>query len=167
VSRRTTVALDACALVLAAAVGGETWYLWGTSSPTPSPQRPVVVGDIDAQSAVDTAATDAAAIFSTSWRRYDAHLTEVTALMTTDMAARYRTTAGPVRSRVVASRTSTTTRVAASGVVRATSEEVLALLFLDQRTTTDGGTPAYAARRALVTMAHTDSGWLVANVQTR
>jgi Mce-associated membrane protein len=167
VSRSATVVLGSCALLLAAAVGGEAWYLWGTSSPTPSPQRPVVIGDIDAQAVVDTAATDAAVIFSTSWRRYDAHLARATSLMTTDMATRYRTTAAPVRSRVVSGRTSTVTRVAASGVVRATSAEVLALLFLDQRTTTRGGAPSYAARRALVTMVHTDRGWLVANVQTR
>jgi len=166
-SRPATVALGSCALVLAAVGGAEVWYLWGTSAHTPSAERPVVVGDIDAQSAVDTAATDAAAIFSASWRRYDAHLAQVTSLMTDDMAARYRTTAQPVRGRVVASRTSTVTRVAASGVVRASSDEVLALLFLDQRTTADGGPPSYAARRALVTMVHGDGGWLVANVQTR
>jgi Mce-associated membrane protein len=166
-SRARTVVLATCALVLAAAVGGEAWYLWGTSAPTPSAGRPVVVGDIDAQSAVDTAATDAAAIFSTSWRGYDAHVAEVSSLMTSDMAARYRTTAAPVRSKVVAARTTTTTRVAATGVVRATADEVLALLFLDQRTTTHGGPPAYAARRALVTMVRGDDGWLVANVQTR
>ncbi len=164
---RSTVALGASSLVLTAAIAGEAWYLWGSSAPTPTAARPVVVGDIDAQSAVDVAATDTAAIFSTSWRSYDAHLTRVTSLMTTDMAERYRTTAGPLRARVVGSRTDTTTRVAARGVVRATSNEVLALLFLDQRTTTAGGPPAYAARRALVTMVHTDRGWLVANVQTR
>ncbi|MGC4111794.1 MAG: hypothetical protein QM747_15525 [Nocardioides sp.] len=165
-TRRTTAALGACALVLAAGVGAEAWYVWGSSSPTPSTERPVVVGDIDAQTAVDTAATDAAAIFTTSWRDYDAHLARVTPLMTSAMAARYRTTAGPVRERVVSSRTSTLTRVAASGVVRATPTHVLALLFLDQRTTSRGGSPSYSARRALVTMVHTRQGWLVDNVQT-
>lgn len=166
-TRRTTVALGTAALLLTAGVAGEAWYLWGTTGPAPSAQRPVVIGDIDAQTAVDVAATDAAAIFTASWRSYDAHLARATSLMTPDMARRYRTTAAPVRARVVASRTSTTTRVAASGVVRASSEEVLALLFLDQRTTTGGGPPSYAARRALVTMVHTPDGWLVANVQTR
>ena len=164
---RTTVVLGSCALLLAAAVGGEAWYVWGTSSPAVNPQRPVVVGDIDAQSVVDTAASDAAAIFSTTWRRYDAHLTRVTSLMTPDMADRYRTTAGPVRARVVRSRATTVTRVAASGVVRASADQVMALLFLDQRTTSAGGPPSYAARRALVTMVHTGGGWLVGNVQTR
>jgi len=161
------MALGAGALVLAAAVAGETWYLWGTSDPTTSAQRPVVTGDIEAQSAVDVAATDAAAIFTTSWRSYDAHLARVTSLMTPDMAKRYRTTAAPVRTRVIESRTDTTTRVAARGIVRAEPDEVLALLFLDQRTTTGGGPPAYTARRALVTMVHTDEGWMVANFQTR
>ena len=51
--------------------------------------------------------------------------------------------------------------------MRATPDEVLALLFLDQRTVAAGGAPAYTSRRALVTMVHTDRGWLVANVQTR
>jgi Mce-associated membrane protein len=164
---RTTAALAAGALVLAAVVAGESWYLWGTSDPSSTATRPVVVGDIDAQTAVDTAATDAAAIFSTSWRSYDAHLARVTTLMTGDMALRYRTQADRVRSQAVHSRTETTTRVAARGVVRATADEVLALLFLDQRTTTGDDPPAYAARRALVTMVRTDDGWLVANVQTR
>jgi len=167
VSRRTTVVLGSCLLILAVAVAAEAWYLWGTSSPTPTAARPVVIGDISAQAAVDTAATDAAAIFTTSWRRYDAHVARAASLMTGDMAARYRTSAAPVRGRVVASRTSTTTRVAASGVVEATPDEVLALLFLDQRTTSGGGPPSYQARRALVTMVHTDRGWLVGNVQTR
>jgi Mce-associated membrane protein len=167
VTGRAATALGAATLLLTAVIAGEAWYLWGTSEPTPTAARPVVVGDIDAQSAVDVAATDTAAIFTTSWRSYDAHLSRVTSMMTGDMADRYRTTAGPVRARVLGSRTDTVTRVAARGVVRATSNEVLALLFLDQRTTSDGGPPSYTARRALVTMVHTDRGWLVANVQTR
>lgn len=166
-TRRTTVLLGVGALLLAATIAGEAWYLWGTSDPTPTAGRPVVVGDIRAQTAVDTAATDAAAIFTTSWRSYDAHLARVTSLMTRDMAERYRTSAERVRGQAVGSRTDTITRVAAQGVVRAAPDEVLALLFLDQRTSIDGGRPTYAARRALVTMVRTDDGWSVANVQTR
>jgi Mce-associated membrane protein len=167
VTRRATSILGAAALLLAAVVAAETWYIWGTSDPSPSAQRPVVVGDIEAQSAVDVAATDAAAIFTTSWRSYDAHLARVTSLMTPPLAKRYLATAARMRTRVVDGRTDTTTRVAARGVVRADRDEVLALLFLDQRTRTSGGPAAYTARRALVTMVHTDDGWMVANVQTR
>ena len=87
--------------------------------------------------------------------------------MTGTFAAQYRSSSAPVRARMVAARTSTSTKVAASGVVSATADRVVALLFLDQRTTNGGDPPAYDARRALVTMVHTDHGWLVANVQTR
>jgi Mce-associated membrane protein len=166
-SRRTSRVLTTSALVLAATIGAEAWYVWGAAAPAPTSQRPVVVGDIAARSVVDVAATDAAAIFSTSPRRYDDHVARTTALMTPGMAARYRSTAAHVRTQVIAAGTTTTTRVAATGVVRASGDEVLALLFLDQRTTTAGGRPSYDARRALVTMVRTERGWLVDNVQTR
>jgi Mce-associated membrane protein len=51
-------------------------------------------------------------------------------------------------------------------VVRAAPGRVLALLFLDQQVRRPGAPPSYNARRALVTMVHSDQGWLVDNVQT-
>jgi Mce-associated membrane protein len=161
------VLLGVAALALAALLAGEAWYLWGTSDPAPTSQRPVVIGDVDAQTAVETAAQDAAAIFTTSWRTYDAHLARASALMTPAMAARYRRTAAPVKARVVRAQASTSTRVVGSGVVRAGPGRVQALVFLDQRTTEADGPPSFTARRALVTMVRTDGGWLVDNVQTR
>ena len=163
---RSNQALTACALVLAALLAAEAWYLWGVDDPSPSASRPVVVGDIEAQSVVETAAQDAAAIFTVSWDDYDGHLDRATALMTDTFAAAYRTTAAPVKAQVVSSRTRTTTRVASSGVVRASPDQVQALLFLDQRVVAGTGPPSYNARRALVTMVRTDRGWLVGNVQT-
>jgi Mce-associated membrane protein len=165
-SRRTTGVLAVCSLVLAGVVAAEAWFLWGVSDPTPSTARPVVIGDIAARSAVETAAQDAAAIFTVSWKDYDAHLDRAAALMTDSFAQAYRTTAAPVRERVVSSRTRTTTKVATAGVVRASPDEVQALLFLDQRVVAGHGAPSYNARRALVTMVRTDRGWLVGNVQT-
>jgi Mce-associated membrane protein len=166
VTSRTTTVLTVCALLLATAVSGEAWYLWGVSAPTPSAQRPVVVGDIDARSVVETAAQDAAAIFTVSWKSYDAHVAQAARLMTERFAAAYRTSAEPVKTGIVSSQTRTTTRVAAAGVVRATDDQVLALLFLDQRVTSAGAPASYNARSALVTMVRTDHGWLVDNVQT-
>lgn len=166
-SGRLTGVLAVALLVPVTALAGEAWYLWGAPTPAASAARPVVIGDIDAYTAVESAALDAAQIFTTSWRSYDAHLARVSGLMTDTFAALYRRSAAPVRAQMVASRTSTSTKVAASGVVSATPDRVLALLFLDQRTTTGGDPPSYDARRALVTMVHTDRGWLVDNVQTR
>lgn len=165
-SGRTTAVLAVCSVVLAGVLAAEAWYLWGASDPTPSAARPVVVGDIAARSAVETAAQDAAAIFTVSWQGYDAHLDRAAGLMTDSFARAYRTTAAPVRERVMSTRTRTTTKVAAAGVVRASADEVQALLFLDQRVVAGSGAPSYNARRALVTMVRTDRGWLVGNVQT-
>jgi Mce-associated membrane protein len=167
VRRRTTRLLAVATLVLAALVAGEAWYLWGISDPTPTTQRPVTIGDVDAQTAVETAAQDAAAIFTTSWRTYDRHLARVTKLMTPAMADRYRATAAPVKKRTMAARAVTATKVAGSGVARAGDDQVQALVFLDQRTSQDGGAPTYTARRALVTMVPSNQGWLVDNVQTQ
>jgi Mce-associated membrane protein len=167
VSGRTAGVLGAVALLLAAIVAGEAWYLWGASSPTPTAARPVVIGDVDAQTAVETAAQDAATIFTTSWHGYDDHLDRVSRLMTPVMAQRYRAAAAPMKDRVVAARATTSTRVVGSGVVRADDDQVLALVLLDQRTTEGRGPPSYTARRALLTMSRTDGGWLVDNVQTR
>jgi len=167
VSRRTTGLLALTALVLAALVAGEAWYLWGISDPTPTARRPVVIGDVAAQTAVETAAQDAAAIFTTSWRTYDQHVARVTAVMSPAMAERYRATATRVKGRTVAARAVTATKVVGSGVVQADDSHVQALVFLDQRTRQDGGAPSFTARRALVTMVRSSGGWLVDNVQTR
>ncbi len=165
--RRTSRLLALVALVLAAVVAAEAWYLWGLDDPTPTAERPVVIGDVDAQTATETAAQDAAAIFTTSWRTYDRHVALVTRLMTPAMAERYRATAAPVKARTVATRAVTSTRVAGSGVVRADADQVQALVLLDQRTRQGGGEPSFTARRALVTMVRSNGGWLVDNVQTR
>lgn len=167
VTGRTTGVLAACLLVPVTALAGEAWYLWGATAPAASATRPVTIGDIEAHTAVETAAQDAAQIFSTSWRSYDAHVTRVSALMTEGFATQYRSSAAPVRARMVSSRTRTSTKVAASSVVQATPDRVLALLFLDQRTKAHGSPPSYDSRRALLTMVHTDQGWLVDNVQTQ
>jgi Mce-associated membrane protein len=167
VTRALTGEMGAVVLALLAVLAAEAWYLWGVSAPTPTAARPVVIGDIDAQAAVSTAAQDAAQIFTMSWRGYDAHVATVTPLMTDRFARTYRAGAEAVRHRMVASRSTMTTRVAGSGVVRASPQQVQALVFLDQRTVAHGGPASYDARRALVTMVHTDRGWLVDNVQTQ
>ena len=134
-----------------------------------APSQDEVAGGLmnPARAGVDAESEPMRAALTTSWRSYDAHLARVSALMTDDFATQYGDSATPVRARIVASRTRTSTKVAASAVVRAAPDRVLALLFLDQRTTTGGDPPSYDSRRALLTMVHTDRGWLVDNVQTQ
>ena len=55
----------------------------------------------------------------------------------------------------------------AQGVVHATRTEVQALLFLNQYVSKDGGDTTYTPYRALVTVVHTDRGWLVSDLETK
>lgn len=167
-SSRTFSRLVVAAVVLLVAVlVGEGWYLWGTSAPEVTSGRPVVIGDVAAQAAAAQAAQGAAAIFTNSYRNYDGHVARAATSMTPGFAAQYRQTAQKVRAAVVRSQTVTHTRVAGTGVVTASPELVQVLLFLDQRTRARGGRRGSATYRALVTMIHTERGWLVGDVDTR
>ena len=53
------------------------------------------------------------------------------------------------------------------GVVHATRTEVQALLFLNYYVSKDGGDTTYTAYRALVTVVHTNRGWLVSGIDTK
>ena len=55
----------------------------------------------------------------------------------------------------------------AQGVVHATRTEVQALVFLNQYVSKDGGDTTYTPYRALVTVVHTDRGWLVSALDTK
>ena len=61
-------------------------------------------------------------------------------------------------------------RVVAQSVVRANDAELEALLFLNQyvfRGEGENAKSTYTPYRALVTMVHTDEGWLVDGVDTK
>ena len=61
-------------------------------------------------------------------------------------------------------------KAVAQGVVQASPAQVQALLFLNQYVEkVQDGKPrtAYAQYRALVTVVHTDQGWLVSNIETK
>jgi Mce-associated membrane protein len=61
-------------------------------------------------------------------------------------------------------------RVVAQSVVRANLTELEALVFLNQyvfRGEGDDAESTYTPYRALVTMVHTDKGWLVDGVDTK
>ncbi|MGI8524522.1 MAG: hypothetical protein ACR2K3_14625 [Nocardioides sp.] len=162
-----TGVLAVVVLALVAVVAAEGWYLWLRPGPVVSSNRPVVTGAIASQAAVAAARQDAEAIFSTSWRDYDAHTAQVTTLMTPTFATRYRAQAAGLRSAVLQDRVITQTRVREAGVVTASPEAVTALLFVDSYTTRHGSSGGLATRRALLSLVRNGSGWLVADVTTR
>jgi Mce-associated membrane protein len=167
-SRRVTSVLVSVIVVLALAAGGLfTWNaVAGDDEASPSKQ-PVVVSSDDATDAVDAAAKAAETIVATSYQDYDKQVDEATALMTDAFAKTYRQTAEDIKADFVATKTEIQVRIVAQGIVHATRTEVQALLFLNQYVSKDGGDTTYTPYRALVTVVHTDRGWLVSNLDTK
>ncbi|MCD4534960.1 hypothetical protein LRP67_12780 [Nocardioides sp. cx-169] len=164
--RRATAVLVSAVVLLAAVAGGEAFYLWGTDDPVVSSSRPVVVGQVNAASAVDVAATAAKEISQWSWETYDEDTEADAALMTKEFARDFRKTKADARGRVLAQKTAVTAEVAMQGVVRASPEQVVALVYLDQSSTSDGKDSRFSQYMILVTVVRTGSGWLVSKMQT-
>lgn len=132
--------------------------------------RPVVLGQLAVQDGVDAAAHAATTMFARDWEVYDHGVAEATKLMTEDFAEEYRQTTDDVKQEFVAKRTKVQVQVVAQGVVRANESELEALVFMNQyifRGRGEDATTAITPYRALLTMVHTDQGWLVDDVQTK
>jgi Mce-associated membrane protein len=162
------IALAVVALVLLCVGTVEAVYLArGGDEPTISDARPVLVPDVTARSTVDQAARAVETMFSVDPEQYDAQVDAAAELMTGPFAEQFRATKDEVRQDVVDGDVRITIDVSAQGVVSATEQEVVALVFFTQSTqrgTTGGVRPTQF--RARVTMADTAGGWLVSDVQT-
>jgi len=166
-SRRTTLVLSVVLVVLLGVLGAQAWYVVSDDEPVVSSDRPVVTGDIASKSAVDAAAQSTEEILSYGYNDFDAQIDEATSKMTDTFAGRYRETAAGVRQEFVEKKTEQEVRVVGQSVVQASSEKVLALLFIDQYVVRDGASTNVTPYRALVTMVHTDNGWLVDGIETK
>jgi Mce-associated membrane protein len=168
--RRTTIALVVAVVLLIGIGGAEILYLARDDDPTVSSSRPVVVGDATRAEAVRTAAQSTEEILSTSFEDYDEQVEQATAKMTDTFAEEYRKTSDGIRERFLDQRTRLQVKAVGQSVVQASPEQVQALLFLDQYVEKrEQGRPAtdFAQYRALVTVVHTDQGWLVSDIETK
>jgi Mce-associated membrane protein len=176
--RRVTVVLVVLVVVLALATAAVALYSTrgddGTASaPPPKGQiavpegHPVVMSDEQAQQGVAAAAKAATTIVGRSYQDYDKQVAAATALMTDDFAAEYQKTTDDIKDSFVTAKTEVEVRIVAQGVVRANRSQVQALLFLNQYVSKDGGDTTYTPYRALVTVVHTDRGWLVSDLDTQ
>jgi Mce-associated membrane protein len=167
-SRRATTVLLSLVAVLALVAGG--LFAWdaarGDDEAKPSTQ-PVVIGGDDATAGVEAAAKAAETIIATSYQDYDKQLDEASELMTAAFARDYRQTAEDIKDDFVTAKTEVQARVVAQGVVHATRTEVQALVFLNQYVSKDSGDTTYTPYRVLVTVVHTDRGWLVSALDTK
>lgn len=168
--RRTTIALVVAVVLLLGIGAAEVVYLVRDATPTVSAARPVVTGELTHRAAVEAAARSTEEILSTTYENYDQQVDQATAKMTDAFAAQYRETSAGIRDRFVANRTRLQVKAIAQGVVQASPAQVQALLFLDQYVEkTENGQPRtdYRQYRALVTVVHTDQGWLVSDIETQ
>jgi Mce-associated membrane protein len=154
-------------VVLIGVAAAEGWYLWLREDPVVSAGRPVVTGEVAHRSAVEAASDAADEIVSTSYKNYDEQVEQAVDKMTDGFAGRYRQTAEDVRPEFVDAKKEVQVEVSAAGVVRASSTQVEALLFLNQYVTTDGKDTSYTPYRALVTVVDTEQGWLVSDIETK
>ncbi len=158
--------MAAIVLLIGVAVA-EGWYLWLREEPTVSASRPVVTGEIAHRAAVEAAAQSTSEILSYGYQDFDAQVDQATSKMTDSFAEQFRDTAADIEADFVAAKREQQFKVVASSVVRASSEQVEALLFLNQFVTENGEGTDVTPYRALVTVVHTDQGWLVSNIETR
>lgn len=165
-SRRTTRLLVALVVLLALAAAGEAFYVYGQDEATISATRPVVTGKVAATSAVDAAARSAVDIVSSSFGTYDDQVDLAASKMTDAFAEEFRRTKAEIRDDFIAQKTEVTAEVAAQGVVQASPEQVIALVFLDQSTTKAGSDLNVAQYKILVTVVRTDGGWLVSQMES-
>ncbi len=131
--------------------------------------RPVVPTELSVQEGVDAAAEAAQLVSGRTWQSYDEEVEAAAALMTPTFEEKFRETAADVKEQYVARKTETDARVVAQGVVRASATELEALVFINQYVTRGEGEDAsttYTPYRALLTLVHTDEGWLVDNIET-
>ena len=168
-SPRVTRVLVVLVVVLAVAAGG--LFAWdhyrGDEEPSRPSKQPVAISADDATAAVDAAAKSAETILTRTYEDYDKQIDDATALMTDAYAKQFRATANEVEDGFVAAKTDQQARVVAQGVVHATRTEVQALLFMNYYVSKDGSDTTYTPYRVLVTVLHTDRGWLVSAIDTK
>lgn len=130
---------------------------------------PVVADELAVLDGVEQAAKAAQEIVAIDYESYGDEVAKASELMTSQFEEQYRTTADDIEDEFVANKTKVEANVVAQGVVRANRTRLEALVFLNQVVSRErDGEPetVITPYKVLVTMVHTDQGWLVDNLDT-
>ncbi len=158
--------LLAAVLLLLGALVAELWYVAAPPDPVPTDARPVVLDAVAGNAAVRAAATSTAEILSYGFEDFDRRLEEVSGRMTPEFAEEFSRRAEAGEVAILAERATQEVRVVESSVVRASEDEVQALLFLDRYLAKAGQPTSVRPYRALVTVVRSGGVWLVSDIQT-
>ena len=131
--------------------------------------RPVVASALQWRDGVEAAAKAAQELVSVDYSKYDDEVKKAVALTTSRYEKDYLKTIGDVKEQGIAQQLKVQASVVAQGVVRANRTRLEALVFLNQvvERVRDGKKETVVTPyRVLVTIVHTDHGWLVDRLDT-
>jgi len=176
----TRVLLVGLAVLVLVLVGELVWRVTdsGFDRPKPPPageiavpdHRPIILNQTDVDAGLDQAAKDATVILTRSYKDYDDDVAKSVDLMTDRFASKFKETAADSKSGYLEKKVDVEAKVLYQGAVRANRTQLQALLFLNQWITKGTGKDrriTLTPYRVLVTMIHTDTGWLVDNLDTK
>jgi Mce-associated membrane protein len=111
-----------------------------------------------------TAARYAEQLLSYHHARLDQDFAQARELVTAGFLREYQEATDVVREQAVEDRAVIEASVVASSVVDADGDEVRALLFVNQSTTTGDGSPSLDLNRVMLTLVQEDGRWLVSDL---
>lgn len=164
---RRRVALVALVATLVVALAGEVWLLRDGAAVQPTEERPVATAPVETAAAVRSAASSTHAILSYGFSDLEAQLDDAARRMTPEFAAAFRSRVEAGEDDLLAGRATQEARVVDAGVVRASADEVTALVFVDRLVASAGSGTTTRAERVLVTVVRRDGVWLVSDIRTR
>jgi Mce-associated membrane protein len=132
--------------------------------------RPIILNQTDVDAGVDQAAKDAVVIIGRHYQHYDDDVAKAVDLVTDRFAPELKSAAAGAKQGILDKKVNVDVRVLYQGAVRANRTQVQALLFLNQWITKGVGKDrriTLTPYRVLVTMVHTNTGWLVDNIDTK
>ena len=132
--------------------------------------RPVVMNQSDIDQGLDQAAKDVVTLMSLRYKTFDADVAKAADLMTSRYAPQFKGASADVKENYVAKRINLSAKVNGQGVVRANTTQLQALLFVSQFVSKGIGKQrrlTLTQFRVLLTMVHTNTGWLVDGMETK
>ncbi len=145
----------------------EGWLLARAPAPPTSEARPVTTAPVETAAAVRSAASNTHAILSYGFSDLEAQLDDAERRMTPEFAETFRERVSAGEQQLVARRATQEARVVDAGVVRASADEVTALVLLDRFVASAGSGTTTRRERVVVTVVRRDGVWLVSDIRTR
>ncbi|HWU20645.1 MAG TPA: hypothetical protein VN088_03915 [Nocardioides sp.] len=132
--------------------------------------RPVQMNQSDIDQGVDQAAQDAVTLMGLHYKTYDTDVAKALDLTTTRFAPQYKQLTADAKSGYLAKQVDLAAKVIGEGVVKASTTRLPALLFVNQFVSRGRGKDrrvVLTSYRVLMTMVHTNTGWLVDGMDTQ